>query len=732
MRLALIINSAYSGNNVVLPRAVFEDTGTLLESRLPRLDTGFDVASLKATRDLPEQLDQILESRSGSLEELLIHYCGYLAVKPDRGLALLLDGTRPRAFPISRLRAAAAQAADRALVIMDVVAVADGPVDLDEIANNLGIALNATTPHIAALSSVAEPDDSEVRRRGCLRLTDLWLLSLEYQARQSHGKPVYLSRIVRGIEAETMAFASLPSFAYQPCEQDFLALPAAPARSALASAPPHVARLRHVVPDNSAQQPSASDDLDAEEERTNPPAFGKRPSLLDLPLPLPPPVRASQPAVAPPAPGPAWIDESSYYPSAPPPTVQPKLSVPPPLQSKISVPPPMAQVPASSTPRIDGQPMPQPGTLEDAAGARSDAATHFEPIEPGDDYGDTVGLLESTLMRDPRHLPTLRALSDAAQRQRDVDTAALASAVLVCLQAARPEDEVRLGIIVTDGLPMARRTLNDRDFDDALLANRDDRLLFETLARLTQASIAGGLAFKAGYEELPKDAAVLDPESSTVTLGRSLGWVGKFLSINTPELVVLSELPAHMLLTLNGKERLLISRQLGSGLSLAQLAFLGARHLTMLRPEFKWRAALDSSARLSTVIGHCVRFCHEGPDFVRNLEDAERKGAKRFWAQVEEDPSLVEQVGHLFGAVEFDRKRWEELARQILVTADRVLIRGGLLACANPAAAWQLTQQYPLDSLLSIDEQLDEVARFATSRNHMMLRRSLGLTVSRA
>lgn len=681
MRLALIINSTYSENDVLVPRGVFEDTGARLASSLVASGTGFEVLVLEATRDLPEQLDEILEARRANVDELLIHISGYLAVKPDRGLALLLDGTRLRAFPISRLRAAAAQAAERVLVMLDVIAVADVAGDLDEIARNLGFALNATTPNIAVLSSVAEPDAIDAQRRGCLRLTDLCALSLESGARHSHGKPVYLSHVVRDIEGETMAFASLPSFDYQPCEHDFLALPPAVGDVAEPGTP-----------------------FDA-------PRRGQ-----DLPLPAPPPARASQPAVAP-LPGPAWSDQASYYPSAPPPTVQAKVA-----------PLPRSMPPA--IPRLDGQTLPE--RVDDGADAGNDAAPTQRMLEPGGDYNETVSLLENRLMRDPRHLPSLRALSDAAQRQRDVDTAALASAVLVCLEAARPEDEVRLAIIVTDALPMARRTLNDRDFDEALLANKEDRLLLETLARLTQASIAGGIAFKPGYEELPKDAAVLDPESSTVTLGRSLAWVGKFLSIATPELVVLSELPAHMLLTLNGKERLLISRQLGSGLSLAQLAFLGARHLTMLRPEFKWRAALDSPERLAVVIGHCVRFCNEGRDFVKNLDDSERKGAKRFWTQVEADPLLVEQVGHLFGGVEFDPARWDDLARQILITADRVLIRGGLLACANPAAAWQLTQQYPLSSLLSVEEQLDEVARFATSRHHLMLRRSLGLTVNHA
>jgi len=398
-------------------------------------------------------------------------------------------------------------------------------------------------------------------------------------------------------------------------------------------------------------------------------------------------------------PGSARIEQAAYYPSAPPPTVQP------------------------NGPRPSGTPLP-------ALPMQGSQVPLARPIKSRSDYDGELALMESALARDPRHVPTLQALSDAAQMQRDIDTAALASAVLVCLQSARPEDEVRLALLVTDGLPLAGRTLVDSDFDDALLANREDRALLEVLGRLTKASLVGGLAFDAGFDEPPKDAAILDPESSTVTLGRSLAWACKFLGVDIPELVVHPELPTHMLLTLNGCERLLISKQLGSGLSLAQLAFLGARHLSMLRPEFKWRAALDSPQRLGAVIDYCARFCREGPEFTRNLEDSERKGAKRFWAQVETEPALVEQVGHLFASVDLDRRGCEDLARQILGMADRVLIRSGLLACANPAAAWQLSQQYPLQSLVSVDEQLDEIAQFATSRRHMMLRRSIGLTCS--
>ena len=143
MRLALIISSNYSENGVVPSREAFEDTGSLVAARLSRDDTGFAVVALKANRDLPEQLEQLLEEHRSSLEELLIHFSGYLAVKPDRGPALLLDGARLRAFPISRLRAALSKAAPHVLTIMDIAAVADGDVDLEHIANGLGVALKS-------------------------------------------------------------------------------------------------------------------------------------------------------------------------------------------------------------------------------------------------------------------------------------------------------------------------------------------------------------------------------------------------------------------------------------------------------------------------------------------------------------------------------------------------------------------------------------------------------------
>jgi len=695
MRLALVISSNYSENNVVSMCESFEDTAKLVEARLSGADTEFTVFTLKANRDLPEQLDELLEEHRDDLEGLLIHFSGYLAVKPDRGLALLLDGSRLRAFPISRLRASLSQASVPALVIMDVDAVADGDVKLDQIAQGLGTALNEVSPHISVLSSVALSENSIAYRRGCKRLTDLWLLSVEYHAAHSSHTSVLADPVVRAMQSERLAYFGLASFDYRPGEHDFA-----------------------VIPGSDGAGTGADEELP-----TIPPNFGKRPSLLDLPLPVPSPAGSST-VPGPPA-GAAGASQAAYFPSAPPPIVQ-NPPVPVTSTREPGVPPP---VPATANRELSVPPPSAVGSRAPASepAPRPIADLHVVTKDPTV-YEDVVVSIESVLVNDPRHVPSLRALSDAAQTQRDLDTAALASAVLICLKSGRPEDEVRLAKLVTDGLPLARRTLSDLDFEATLIANPDNVFLFRTLGRLTKVAVAAGLATNSRYEELPKDATVLDPESSTITLGRSLAWAAKFVGVSTPELVVLADLPTHMELTVNGADRLLISKQLGSGLSLAQLAFLGARHLSMLRPEFKWRSALDTPERLAAVIGHCARLLREGPDFFRSVGDAERKGAKRFVSQLEADPSLYERVTQAFGGLEVQQPLWDSIARSILVATDRVLLRNGLLACANPEAAWQLTQQYPLASLLSVDEQLDEIARFATSRDHLALRKSLGLT----
>src|SRR5512142_1376004 len=225
MRLALVISSSYTESSVVTAREAFIDNAQLVEWRLAQEDTGFTVVSQSANRDLPENLEAILTEHEGGLEGLLIYFAGYVAVKSDRGPALLLDGARLRAFPMSRLRAALSQAAAHVHVIMDVVAMTDAGLHVAAVAADIGRALHEVTPHVSVVTSAALPEHIDPTRRGCTRLTDLWLLALGYEALHAQDALVFAGAVVHSLQSERISFSDLSSFDYQASEQDFLLMP---------------------------------------------------------------------------------------------------------------------------------------------------------------------------------------------------------------------------------------------------------------------------------------------------------------------------------------------------------------------------------------------------------------------------------------------------------------------------------------------------------------------------
>ena len=1033
MRLALIIRSTYAENGIIPARNAFEDTGALVQARLSICDTGFDVLAMPASRNLPENLDKLLAEYSGKLEGLLVHFAGYLAVKSDRGPALLLDGARLRAFPVSRLRAVINNAAQYAFTIMDVVAVAEAAIDVNAVVSGLGNALHESTPHVSALLSVALPEQINPQRRGCSRLTDLWLLSLDAQARHADGAAVFSEPVARGVQCEPLSFANLPSFDYRPSEQDFILLPGpqvgghpelAPAynRSTLQSAvakPPHVAAdsspLADARSDVHGQAKTASDDtmvdskpatqvtdddvVKDEDLPSIPPTMGyqstiKEPAKPQRSAALPirselragnhPEVGDEEPTSSPAPPRdrietlPGVTAQSSISSDTAPRPSQPASEDPidraidradtlayrrdtvaaaAEYKRLISELKPMADSRLSTlyaslgeqyralwdipnaltafeeslvldasddvayngvceiyrerhdweslsqtvrgrlhttmdarkktdlldmladvwlsqandakraisvieerlalTPNdiptlerlieaydrdgdtlarnvqreklagvLDSMPAQKSVMLVESAkialqqlenieSAQSfvDRAIEADPksieafefgieilnlqkrwpdvlrhcvrvlsdcdepdiryqaasrlldlieargpsfeittavidrlrrsvsadeeltsravniLENRESYALTTTMLHNTLGLDPRHEPSLLSLSDAAARQHDSDVAAVTSAVLISLECGRPEDEQRSAELVTDKLAEAKRTLVESDFTEMLLVHDVDISIFGALSRVHEAWIDPTLASKYSGGVFPKDASILDSTSATDTVARTIAWAARFVGVELPELVVLQEHSTHLEMILGVRPRLLLKMELLGRLPWPQLAFLTSCHLSLLRQEFMWRAALATQSRVASAIGVCVQYAHKGSDFLKSVDASEREIANRFSAQIEKEDSLAEEITQLFRNYELETTAWEKLAQLCIRAADRSMLRVGLVACANPVMAYAAAKLSPLVSPLTVADQLDEIARFATSRAHLTLRKSLGLNV---
>lgn len=884
MRLALVISSSYTESSVVTARDAFVDNAQLVEWRLAQQDTGFSVATLSANRDLPENLEAILSEHEGRLEGLLIYFTGYVAVKSDRGPALLLDGARLRAFPMSRLRAALSQAAAHVHVIMDIVAMTDAGLHVAAVASDIGRALHETTPHISVVTSAALPEHIDATRRGCTRLTDLWLLALGYEALHAKDALVFAGAVVHALQSERISFSDLSSFDYQPSEQDFLLMPglAVGGFSQASSSPQTVGKTDRslgVAPPGVETDPQLAAHVHVEghqgdtyvDELAAPPA-GNR--VGDSEEPVTPRARAVEgsaglrlpvppvPKVAPPTAAQSssdWVERASYLPSVPPPIVLPRLPTPPvapapksdwslvgPDSSGVAATPDnveelerrVIQADQSGDPRqrierrirlamqLQSAPEQKAQVLLEAASVSfyqlGDAETAFElcqeslridpdnleafdlciealaqqnrlaeivercsgilteslkpdlryqasrqlvslletqgvsidleaaviehlrdavsgdhqlrmrvenALRPHSEDEQTLLQIQDALEQNPRHTESLQMLSDIAERARAHDTAALASSIVVCLQQARKQDESRAARLAVDGLPQVTRILTDADLEENLLGAVTNVSQLRALSRATKAATAGGLTKESnsGKWTAPKDATILDPAASTTTLARSFAWAAHFVNVTTPLLVVMPELATTTELSVGPEPRLLLSRRLGSGFSLAQLAFLGARELCYLRPELLWRVMLGSVQQASITLGFCVRYAQQGPEFYKMVDEEQRKSAKRFASCVQDDEPLARIVTTAFLDLDRDPASWASQAEQWVIAVDRAALRIGLLACANPPAAWPLITEQPQLSSMSVDEQLDEVACFAISQGHQTLRRSLGL-----
>src|SRR5262245_53673838 len=101
MHLAIVIESGYRKNEQVpeLPGALA--SGELVSARLAR--AGVQVERVEASRELASYLDERLLGAASPMQSLLVYYVGYVALNAERGPALLLDGPRIRAFPVSRV-----------------------------------------------------------------------------------------------------------------------------------------------------------------------------------------------------------------------------------------------------------------------------------------------------------------------------------------------------------------------------------------------------------------------------------------------------------------------------------------------------------------------------------------------------------------------------------------------------------------------------------------------------
>jgi tetratricopeptide (TPR) repeat protein len=341
---------------------------------------------------------------------------------------------------------------------------------------------------------------------------------------------------------------------------------------------------------------------------------------------------------------------------------------------------------------------------------------------------ETVDAIQRLRESAPRNAALLHHLFRLVSNDNP-DVAANIANVLCADGAATNEELEYARLLATDSLPNPQRALENADYDSLLFPPDFDRDMAFSLDQLDHILInADAFVLKSGIQ-LPKDTTILDPETSTVTLARSFRWTSQLLSVAVPELAILADAPALLRLILDeNRPRIIVSKSLASGFTLPELAFLAARHSTLLLPGFAIRDHSADPRMLATALYVLGAIANGSSRGLKTLGEYEQKLGKRLLAELDKHPQLANEIDRLVGNVTASPADCEARAWHWLRAVDQIRLRVALLACGNPSIALKLTREYPLDGPWTAEEQLDLIAAFAGSPEHCELRSRLGMT----
>lgn len=340
---------------------------------------------------------------------------------------------------------------------------------------------------------------------------------------------------------------------------------------------------------------------------------------------------------------------------------------------------------------------------------------------------ETLDVVQNLRVADPRNLQQLHFLFNLSQSEH-LDVAANVASVLSAEGAANERESEFALWLTADSLPTPQRGLENADYDSLLFPADFDRDLTLTLDKLDPALIAADVFGLKSAAQLPKDTPIFDPETSTVTLARSFLWASRLLSVQIPELAMVSDAALPLkLIPQEHRPRIVVDKSLASGLGLPELAFLAARHSALLLPGFTIRDHSADPRMLGSALFVLAAIANSGSRGLKTLGEYEQKVGKRLLSQLDKNDTLMADLQRFFGGVEPTQGQCEDRAFYWLRGVDQIRLRVALLACGCPATALKLNREFSLDGPFTPEEQLDLLAAFAGSPEHCELRSRLGM-----
>lgn len=186
----------------------------------------------------------------------------------------------------------------------------------------------------------------------------------------------------------------------------------------------------------------------------------------------------------------------------------------------------------------------------------------------------------------PTRAQTFRRLFEIHTRLGNSDRAYLAAIALDLLGAADMDHELLIEQFKPDGTLKPSASLGAADWDDCLRAPGHDTEIANILRAIGPAAVRNRVSELTEQKKLVSlDLTKRQEPTSTVTAVRAFAWASQVLGVELPDLYLMDPVPGGVAAVQAWSPATAIGQELLRGVSLPEIVYVAARHLTYYRPE---------------------------------------------------------------------------------------------------------------------------------------------------
>jgi len=328
--------------------------------------------------------------------------------------------------------------------------------------------------------------------------------------------------------------------------------------------------------------------------------------------------------------------------------------------------------------------------------------------------------------RDPKSPEAYRALSRVYAARQELDRRFCVAQVLTALGAANAEERALVEKYRIETLIAPRASVSANAWVDLLFHPEEEVLTGQIFSLIAPAVLVGRVTALRRDKKLyqPAPSAKQDPAKATVTAVRALPWAAAILGLAAPPMYLEKDRDSGYVLVPGVPPFTAIGKQVLSGKTQLEHAFLVGRHLSWYRQEHYVRTLFSSVPDLEDLFLAALTIGNPGLPIAEDMKRRVAPIAQAIQPMLEA-PHVDALRGCFLRFVEeggrTNLQRWSS-------ATDKTACRAGFVLSNDIATALKvLAEEEGADGELGKD-----LVAFAASERYFKLRRQLGIAVDQS